>query len=91
MGYSREVYDAATAVLEKRRAEARARAAALHEQVAARHPRVPEIEREMAQSAIQVARAVLDGRDVDAAVERIKDRNLALQAELPSLLNSLKL
>ena len=30
MGYSREVYDAAMEILEKRRADARARAAALH-------------------------------------------------------------
>lgn len=86
MGYSREVYDAAMEILEKRRADARARAAALHERVAARHPRVREIEQEMAQSAIQVARAVLDGRDVEAAVERIKTQNLALQAELAGIL-----
>ena len=86
MGYSREVYDAAAAELERRRAEARARAAALHEQVTERHPRVREIEREMAQSAIQVAKAVLDGRDVESAVENIKSQNLALQAELAEIL-----
>lgn len=86
MGYSREVYDAAMAVLEKRRSDARSRAAALHEQMAERHPRVREIEREMAQSAIQVARAVLDGRDVEAAVDKIKTQNLALQAELAGIL-----
>ena len=86
MGYSREVYDAAAAELERRRAEARARAAAQHEQVTERHPRVREIEREMAQSAIQVAKAVLDGRDVESAVENIKSQNLALQAELAEIL-----
>ena len=86
MGYSREVYDAAMAALEKRRADARSRAAALHERVVERHPRAREIEQEMARSAIQVARAVLDGRDVDAAVEKIKTQNLALQAELAAIL-----
>ena len=88
MGYSREVYDAAAAELERRRADARARANALHERIAARHPRVRDIEREMARSAMQVARAVLDGGDVEAAVERIKDQNLRLQTELAAILAS---
>lgn len=86
MGYSREVYDAAAATLEKRHSEAQAKAAALHERITARFPRVREIEQEMAQSAIKVARAVLDGGEVSDAVEKIKEQNLALQAELASIL-----
>lgn len=86
MAYNREITDAAMAVLERRRAQANARAAALRERMRAKYPRVVEIEREMAGAARQVARAVLDGGDVDAAVEAIKQRNLALQAELAELL-----
>lgn len=86
MGYSREVYDAAAEKLERRRAEAQSKAAALHDRITERHPRVREIEQEMAQSAIKVARAVLDGGDVNAAVEKIKEQNLSLQAELAGIL-----
>ncbi len=82
MGYSRDVYDAAMAELDRRRATAQAQASALHDQAVAKDPRILEIERKMAQSAIQVARAVLDGSDVNAAVERIKEQNLSLQTQL---------
>ena len=85
MGYSREVYDAAVAELEKRRIEAVNRAAALKDRMTAKYPRVREIETAMASCSVRVARAVLDGGDVDAAVERIKRDNLALQAELAAL------
>lgn len=86
MGYRREVYDAATAELERRRTDAKAKAAALHERMVKKHPRIREIEREMAGSAVRVARAVLDGGDVTAAVERIKAQNLTLQSELAAVL-----
>ena len=86
MGYSREVYDAALAALEKRRIDAVNRAAALKDRMAAKYPRVREIEAMMAGCSVQVAKAVLDGGDVEAAVERIKNENLALQAELAALL-----
>lgn len=86
MGYSREVYDTAMAVLDQRRGRASAEAAALHDRMADKYPRVREIEREMAGASLKVARAVLDGGDVDAAVEQIKCRNLQLQDELAALL-----
>lgn len=86
MGYSREIYAAAQAELEHRRTDAVTRAAALRESMTARYPRLADIEREMARSSSQVVRAVLDGGDVDAAVERIKEENLSLQAEMASLL-----
>lgn len=86
MGYSREVYDTAMAVLEQRRSRASTEAAALKDRMEAACPRVAEIQREMAGDSLKVARAVLSGGDVDAAVEQIKGRNLQLQAELASLL-----
>jgi DNA replication protein DnaC len=88
MGYSREVYDAAEAELARRRSVAQAKAATMRDRITARNPRAREIEQEMAHSAIQVARAVLDGGDVEKAVERIKTQNLSLQAELAELLAS---
>lgn len=86
MGYSRDIYAAAQAELERRRTDAVTRAAALRESMIARYPRLADIEREMARSSSQVVRAVLDGGDVDAAVEAIKTRNLALQAEMAAIL-----
>lgn len=86
MGYSREIYDAAQARLERRRETARADAAALRERVIARHPRAREIEQQMAYAAVEVSRAILDGGNVEAAVETIKNHNLALQAELAALI-----
>lgn len=86
MGYSREIYDAVQAELERRREAARAEAAALRERVIARHPRAREIEQQMAFAAVEVSRAILGGGDVEAAVEEIKARNLSLQAELAALI-----
>ena len=86
MAYSRDMYEEAMAELERRRAQAHAAAAALRERATARQPRLREIEATLAGAAHQVARAVLDGGDVDAAVERIKEENLSLQAEMASLL-----
>ena len=86
MGYSREVYDAATSELERRRTDAQAKASALHERMIKKHPRIREIEQEMANAAIRVAKAVLKGGDVTAAVEKIKTQNLSLQAELAEVL-----
>ena len=59
MGYSREVYDAALAALEKRRIDAVNRAAALKDRMAAKYPRVREIEAMMAGCSVQVAKAML--------------------------------
>lgn len=86
MGYSREVYDAATAEIERRRTEARTKAAALHERMTNKNPRIREIEQEMANAAVKVARAVLNGGDVTAAIEKIKNQNLRQQTELAEIL-----
>lgn len=68
------------------RAEAHAAAAALRERALEKAPRLREIETALAGASYQVARAVLDGGDVDAEIERIKKENLALQAEMAALL-----
>lgn len=86
MGYNREIYAAAMQELERRRAQAASAAAARRQALTARRPRLKEIEADMSQSLMQVTRAVLDGGDVAGAVERIKSRNLALQAEMAAIL-----
>lgn len=86
MGYNREIYEAAMRELERRRTAATAVAEARRQALIARRPRLLEIERAMSHAALQVTRAVLDGGDVAAAVDRIKNENLALQAEMASIL-----
>ncbi len=88
VAYTREIYDEAMAELERRRNLAHAEAAALRERAIAREPRLREIENALAGASFRVARAVLDGGDVDAEVERIKEENLALQAEMAALLHA---
>lgn len=86
MAFSRDVYAQANAELEQRRSQATARAAAFRERMLREIPRLREIERLMAESSTKVIRAVLAGGDVTAAVDAIKDENLALQAEMADLL-----
>ena len=86
MNYSQDIYKEALQTLTDRRTNANQQAAALKERMQRYVPRVSEIEREMAQASSQVIRAVLDGGDVEQTVEQIKQRNLALQDELASLL-----
>lgn len=86
MGYNREVYDAAMAELERRRTRAAAAAETARNTLTYRRPRLREIEQEMSRAALRVARAVLGGGDVEAAVDKIKKENLALQAEMAAIL-----
>ena len=88
LAYSREIYDQAYALLERRRGTAGARAAALRAEMTAKIPRLAEIEQQMAQSAGKVVHAILGGENVDEQVERIKTENLALQAEMAQLLHA---
>ena len=87
VAYSREIYEEAAAELERRRIKANTEAAALRERMLAAEPRIREIEQAMAGASLLVARAVLNGGDVEAAVERIKQENLDLQAEMAALLH----
>ncbi len=86
MAFSREVYEKAMAELEARRGRAKARAAAFREQMIREIPRLGEIEIAMAQSSAKVVRAILNGGNVEAAVDRIKTENLGLQVEMSLLL-----
>ncbi len=86
MSYSREVYDAASAELQRRRREAEGAAEALRERVCRKYPRAAALERQMAQAAPQVAQAVLNGGDPTETVRRIERDNLTAQEELRQIL-----
>lgn len=88
MGYSKEVYEAAKGVLEQRRRQAQRQAEQRRQQFFQRFPRAEEIERELSSTAVQAARAVLNGENTAQQLMRLKERNLALQKELASLLRA---
>ena len=95
MGYSKELYEQATRVLAERRMDAETAAAALRARAIARDPRTGEIERALSQTALSVARVVLNGMDgrrtesVADAVHRLQTENEQLQKELAVRLHAL--
>ena len=86
MGYSREIYDEAMAMVNANRTKAieecNLRKAAFYEQ----YPRAAEIETELATTAIQAARAVLNGAQAKEQLTLLKQKNLSLQNERMQLL-----
>lgn len=86
MGYSREIYDEAMAMVNANRTktieECNLRKAAFYEQ----YPRAAEIETELATTAIQAARAVLNGAQAKEQLTLLKQKNLSLQNERMQLL-----
>jgi len=89
MGYSRDVYEQACAVLAHRRQKAEADAAELRARVCREHPEASEWERRMQAGAAKIAQIILAGGDVTAAMKQVQDENLQMQANLRELLASL--
>lgn len=93
MGYSKELYEQATATLSQRRLDAQTAASALRERVIAKVPRAAELERRLTLTGIQVAREVLQGLDghrtgdIQAAMQRLQTENQQLQRELAACIH----
>lgn len=86
MGYSREVYDAAMAELNRRRTRAEGEAQERRAAFYALFPRAREIQGELAHLAAGTAKAVFGGSGAAQAMERLRNKSLALQKERESLL-----
>lgn len=86
MGYGKEVYEAARQVLELRRRKAESEAARRRQELYRRYPRSRAIEQELASTAVNAARAVLNGSNAAAQLTALKESNLKLQRELAALL-----
>jgi len=86
MGYSNSVYKAASDTLHERRLNAEKAAERRKEEVYKRFPRVKELEKQISMGGIKTARAVLAGGDVEEAVSKLRDQNLAMQAEVKRIL-----
>lgn len=88
MAYNQEIYQAAMAELDQRRSGAEASALTFRQTMIARYPRLAQIEREIAATSSDIARAIMGGDDVAQTVETIKQRNLALQQEMADILRA---
>lgn len=86
MGYSSSVYKAASDILHERRLNAEKAAERRKEEVYERFPRVKELEKQISMGGIKTARAVLAGGDVKKAVSKLRDQDLAMQAEVKRIL-----
>lgn len=86
MGYSNSVYKAASDILYERRLNAEKAAERRKEEVYKKFPRVKELEKQISVGGIKTARAVLAGGDVKDAVSKLRDQNLAMQAEVKRIL-----
>ncbi len=86
MAYTQQAFRAAMAVLDDRRTHAEADARRFRGEMIAQYPRLAEIEKQVGSAALQVAKAILSGGDVDKTVAAIQEENLALQEEMATLL-----
>ncbi len=88
MGYSKSVYKKAADRLFEQRQLAQKQAEARREEIYSRLPRVRELEQQIALCGSEAVRTVLRGGDAAAEMAKLRDKNLALQAELRELLVS---
>lgn len=88
MAYSSSVYKAAADKLFERRLKAEKDADRRKQTVFSKLPKAKELEKEIASSGINAAKAVLSGSDVVTQMKSLRDRNLFLQSELRELLKS---
>lgn len=89
MSYSKKVIQTVSAAYEKRRAEAERKAASVRSEAFAQIPRLAGIEQELRAALAQMTREMIAGDK--HAVERMKEKNLALRAERAELLSALSL
>lgn len=88
MGYSSSVYKTAADRLFERRLKAERYADRRRKAIYSEIPRVKELEKEISACGIKAARAVIKGDDVQPEIEKLRDKNLAMQKELKDLLAS---
>lgn len=92
MAYDKKILAAARRALEREREERRQAFEARRREVYAREPRIRAIDRTLAQTAAGVLRAALNhGGDPTAAIEGLREQNLALQTERAGLLRGMGL
>lgn len=86
MGYGKQIYSEALAVLKARRKKAEALLAVQKANFAVKCPEALIIEREMAETGLSAVRAVGAGKDAEAVIRDLARYNLELQAKRAELL-----
>ena len=86
MGFSKQIYMQAAAVLRARREKAEKEAEFHKAQFLEKCPQVLEIEREMAKTGLAAVKAVGAGKDAVEVIQKLAKYNLVLQAQRRSLL-----
>lgn len=86
VGYGREIYEAAEKELRERRRRAEEEADRCKTALYRVCPRAQQIERRLASTSVNAAKAVLNGKSVAETLQNLKTENLELQATLSQLL-----
>lgn len=88
MGYSNEIYIKAREELNRRRQSAFDEQERRKAELYKKQPKAREIERELAQTAINSAKAVLAGGDVKAEIKKQSELSMELQNDLKTILKN---
>lgn len=86
MGYSKEIYELAEQVLEKRRLYSEQELQKRRANLYRIEPRAEKIEKEMSQTGVSAGKAVLAGKDVRLELIHLREKNQSLQKELREIL-----
>ncbi len=92
MGYSKELFQQATKIIQERKKNAEKEAQRRFEKLSAIQPRFKEIKEELAKTGIGVVKAVLSNQtNLDEYIEKLRDTNKKLQDERTLLLKKMGL
>ena len=87
MGYPREIYQQASAVLSARRQQANEQTLMHRREIYALLPQIEKYDKELAQIGMKTIQAVADSPDqVETIIERLKQQSLGLQKQRDDLL-----
>ena len=88
MAYSREIHEAAMKKLNQRQINSEASSKQKRNNFFLKYPRAKQIEYEISNTAIKLAKTVLNGANVKEQLEKLKLNNLKLQNELQNILKN---
>lgn len=91
MGYNREIYEAVQKKLYNMQTEAREKLAKKKNMLCKRFPVIEDIEKSLAFTSIDAARAVLEGAEASKEIKRLQKKNAELLARLKEILLSVNL
>ena len=89
MGYSREIYEEAETIMERRRLFAEQEAEKRRNLLYMRSPRAEQIVHDLARTSVKAAKAVFGGSDVKKELEKLKIKNQAMQKDLKKIISEL--